>query len=68
MERVKKRTRFPRPWRLRANTLYRCELADAAERFGLTQEGARRCIRRGHLKAYKQGGRLYVRMPMGRRR
>jgi hypothetical protein len=68
VERVRKRLRFPRPWRLRVNTLYRCELADAAERFGLTHEGARRCIRRGQLKAYKQGGRWYVKMPMSRRR
>lgn len=68
MARPKQRKRLPRPWRLRENTLYRCELADAAERLGLTLEGIRRHIRSGRVKAYKAGGRWYVIMPMGRRR
>gem|GEM_PF-4624778 len=63
-----KKPKFPRPWRLKSNTLYRCELPEAAERFGLTYEGARHHIRKGRLKAYKLGGRWYVKMPIGRRR
>jgi hypothetical protein len=57
-----KRRRF-RPWRLRGNTLYRCTLAEAAERLGYTIEGTRRRLRSGKLRGYRLDGQWYVIMP-----
>lgn len=58
----KLRRRF-RPWRIRENTLYRCNLAEAAERLGYTIEGLRRRLRSGKLQGYKMGNKWFVVMP-----